>query len=165
MTAVLEEDTAEAPVRRHGAAVWVAALLAPLVVVGAVIALVVSLAGDDAEDLQRHAAVGLAAAPLDLDSVTPEIATHYTFAEAHHDEYVQIPCYCGCEEFLDHRNLYDCFVRADGNGWDAHAAGCGVCIGESSTARRLVRAGEDPAAVRDAVVEQFGSTPATTPPS
>jgi hypothetical protein len=103
--------------------------------------------------------------PLDLASVSPAIAEHYRFAAAHEAELRQVPCFCGCEEFLGHRDLYDCFVRADGAGWDSHGAGCGVCIGEAITARRLLEAGRSPTEVRDAVVEQFGTTPITTPPS
>ncbi len=150
--------------RRHGATVWVFAFAAPLLVVALVVGIVVG-AGRGGTAGGDHRPSGLAAAPLDLASVSPGIAGHFTYAEAHQDAYSQIPCYCGCEEFLGHRNLYDCFVRSDGKGWDAHGAGCGVCIGESVTARGLLDEGQDPGAVRAAVIEQFGSTPATTPPA
>lgn len=105
----------------------------------------------------------MAAAPLDLATVPAGVAGHYTAAKAYGAAYRQIPCFCGCERFLGHRNLYDCFVRADGWGWDAHASGCGVCVGESALARRLLDEGQSAAAVRAAVIEQLGSTPGTTP--
>lgn len=161
-------DDLQPPDGRHTTRVVALALAAPVLVaalVVAVVAVVVGTGGGDAADATAHrTGTGLAAAPLDLAAVSPGIAGHFTYAKAHQDAYRQIPCYCGCEEFLGHRHLYDCFVRADGKGWDAHAAGCGVCIGESVTARRLLDEGQDPAAVRAAVIEQFGSTPATTPP-
>lgn len=149
----------------YRAGVWAIALIAPVLVVALAIVVVVATTRGDAVDPTGHGpAAGLAAAPLDLASVSPGIAGHFTYAKAHPEAFSQIPCYCGCEEFLGHRNLYDCFVRADGKGWDAHAAGCGVCIGESVIARRLLEEGQDPAAARTAVIEQFGTTPATTPP-
>lgn len=150
--------------RPHGAGVWALALVASFLVVALVFGLVIAIAGGDADETHAtHAGVGLAVAPLDLASVSPDIAAHFTYAKDHQDAYSQIPCYCGCEKFLGHRNLYDCFVRSDGKGWDAHGSGCGVCIGESTTARRLLDEGQDPIAVRDAVVAQFGSTPGTAP--
>lgn len=154
--------------RPHGAGVWALALVAPVLVVALVFGLVIGIAGGDADETDEtdatNAGVGLAAVPLDLASASPDIAAHFTYAKDHQDAYSQIPCYCGCEKFLGHRNLYDCFVRSDGEGWDAHASGCGVCIGESATARLLLDEGQDPTAVRDAVVAQFGSTPGTAPP-
>lgn len=163
MTDLADERSPTA--RRYTARVWVLALVTPVVVVGLAIGLVVGLAsGDGDEPAANDTGLGLAAAPLELASVSTDMAGHYAYATEHQGTYGQIPCFCGCEEFLDHRNLYDCFVRSDGKGWDAHASGCGVCIGESATARRLLDEGQDPAAVRDAVVARFGSTPGTAPP-
>lgn len=104
-----------------------------------------------------------AIAGFDPEMAPASIAEHYRSAAANPDVYQQIPCYCGCEDFLAHRHLYDCFVRADGEGWEAHASGCGICIAESQTARPLIADGQPPAAIRDAVVERYGSTPPTTP--
>ena len=105
-----------------------------------------------------------AVAPLDLTTVSASIAAHYHFAADHFAEFEQIPCWCGCEQFLGHRHLGDCFVRADGRGWEAHAAGCGVCIGEAVTARRMLDEGRTPAEIKTAVDVQFGPTVITTPP-
>lgn len=106
---------------------------------------------------------GVTPGPLDLATVTPEIADHYRFAAAHADEYASLPCFCGCEEFLDHTGLLDCFVRQDG-AWEAHASGCGVCIGESATARQMLDDGHTVPSVREAVVAKFGTSPITAPP-
>jgi len=142
----------------HVAAVLAVALLL-LLPIGIVVAILAG-AGTTTDD---HGPT--AVAPLDLGSVSPGIAEHYRFAAAHEDDLREVPCFCGCEEFLGHRDLYDCFVRADGAGWDAHAAGCGVCIGEAITARQLLDTGSTLGQVRDAVIEQFGTTPTTVPPS
>ena len=84
-----------------------------------------------------------------------DVRLHYRFAGNHRDTYRQIPCYCGCDSFLGHRSLEDCFVAADGVGWDPHAAGCGVCIDESSIVRRLLARGLSPPAIRDEIVDRY----------
>ena len=140
------------------AVVFVIALLGLLagIVVGA---------GSDTDAAEgRQGGSGLAAAPLDLAEVADGIAGHYEAATTHEAAFAAVPCYCGCEEFLGHRNLHDCFVRSDGDGWDAHAAGCGVCIAESTVVRALLDEGQPAPVIRAAVIDQFGSTPTTTPP-
>ncbi len=89
-----------------------------------------------------------------LDAVPGDIASHYEFASEHRDLFSMIPCYCGCEATLDHRHLYDCFVRPDG-GWESHASGCSVCIDESKMARRLLQTGAHPEEIRDTIVAQY----------
>jgi hypothetical protein len=108
-------------------------------------------------------AIGLAVPPLDLADVVPNIAEHYRTAEANHDVYSQVPCYCGCERSIGHRHLADCFVRSDGGGWDAHAAGCAVCTNESTMVRRLLADGADTATIRQSIIAEFGAlAPDTT---
>lgn len=115
-------------------------------------------------------ALGLATPPLDLDDVPPNIADHYRFAVTHQDVYDDIPCFCGCEKSIGHRNLTDCFVRSDGTGWDAHAAGCAVCIDESVAVRRLMADGAATATIRQSIIADFGAlttpnTPTTSHPT
>jgi uncharacterized protein with PCYCGC motif len=104
-------------------------------------------------------------APLDLATVSADIAGHYRNALAHADSYREIPCWCGCQQFLGHRNLFDCFVRPDGRGWEAHAAGCGVCNGEAAMAQRMLDEGQAPNDVATAVNLEFGVTAITRPHS
>jgi len=137
---------------------FVAPLLAVLAVVAGAAALVVS--NGDGDTSEAHA---MGAAPLELASVSEDIAGHYRFAESHQADFSVIPCFCGCEEFLAHENLYDCFVRTDGAGYDSHAAGCAVCIGEAMVASQLLEIGTPTAEVADRIVEQFGTTPITSP--
>jgi Protein of unknown function with PCYCGC motif len=93
---------------------------------------------------------------MDLASVPANIATNYEFAAQHMALYAQVPCYCGCRSSLGHRGLQDCFVKADGSGWESHASGCGVCIQESEMVRTLVAKGRSPTEIRDAVIAKFG---------
>ncbi len=130
-------------------------LLPPVAVAVAVIAALAGGVSDAPTD----------AAPLELASVSTDIAGHYRAAAELADVYREVPCYCGCEEFLDHRHLYDCFVRADGQGWEAHAAGCGVCIAESALVRDLTDAGTLAGDIPAAVIDRFGTTPTTAPPA
>jgi hypothetical protein len=130
-----------------------------LVVAAGAVALVTSTGDGDSGD-----AHGMGAAPpLELVSVSDDVAGHYRYAETHRADVSVIPCFCGCEEFLAHENLYDCFVRTDGAGYDSHAAGCGVCLGEAAVASQLLDAGTPAAEVADRIVEQFGTTPITSP--
>lgn len=90
-----------------------------------------------------------------LDGVPMEVAAHYHFAAAHPNAYAMIPCFCGCQATLDHKNLHDCFVRPEG-GWEVHASGCAVCVDESTTVRRMLRQGRTKAEIRDAVLADYG---------
>jgi hypothetical protein len=121
--------------------------------------------GTDGSTVRRGpVALGLAVPALDLDDVPANIANHYESADANPDVYDEVPCFCGCEKSIGHRNLTDCFVRSDGNGWDAHAAGCAVCVDESITVRRLMADGTDVPTIRDSIITEFGplTTPTTT---
>ncbi len=90
------------------------------------------------------------------DDVPLGLVAHYQAAQAHPDIFEAVPCFCGCEEMLSHRHLGDCFVRADGQGLEAHALGCAVCLGEAQQVMDLIAAGiEDPDKIRDAVVAEW----------
>lgn len=90
------------------------------------------------------------------EDVPAGLAAHYQAAQDHRGIFETVPCFCGCEEMLGHRHLGDCFVRADGQGLEAHALGCGVCLGEAQQVMDLIAAGiEDPGQIRDAVVAEW----------
>jgi hypothetical protein len=94
---------------------------------------------------------------LHLSTVPAEVAVHYRFAAKHQMTYRHLPCYCGCATLLRHRNLLDCFVAADGSGWDPHAAGCVVCQDESAIVRRLLDRKLPDREIRSRVVEMYES--------
>lgn len=92
----------------------------------------------------------------DLPDVTADV---YRYAADHAMHFTDIPCYCGCDRSLGHRNLEDCFVNATGD-WDAHASGCGVCTAEAVAAREQLDAGIGIAEVRQSIIDRFGPPPA-----
>jgi hypothetical protein len=101
--------------------------------------------------------------PIDLATLPEAVAARYRFAEANRAVMERIPCYCGCSA-LGHRNLYDCFVTAQG-GYEAHGAGCGVCQAEAVDVERLLGEGLDVAAIRTAIDATYASSgpPTKTP--
>lgn len=83
----------------------------------------------------------LAVAPggvIELSEIPDPFLIHYEGAAGHPDVFSAVPCFCGCQAMLEHRHLLDCFVRADGDGWEAHATGCGVCLGEAEQVLALL---------------------------
>ena len=146
------------------AVVTILGAMVALVILVTVIAVAIADSGG-AQGRRATASAHGTVAPLDLSTVSAPIAAHYRYAKAHMSDYQQIPCWCGCQQFLGHHNLADCFVRADGKGWEAHAAGCGVCNGEAAIAERMLGEGRTAADVKATVDVQFGTTAITTPPS
>lgn len=93
---------------------------------------------------------------IDPADVPESVAVLYRAAHAHSDIFEAVPCFCGCEAMLGHRHLLDCFARPDG-GWEAHALGCGVCLGEAQQVEDLLAEGiTDPGEIRAAVVSRWG---------
>lgn len=104
-----------------------------------VIALV-TIAVGAAHDSERPSAMAAPNGILDISTVSARIGDEYRYAAAHLDGYRELRCWCGCEDAFRHRSLADCFVRDDGR-WEAHGAGCGVCIAEAILARERIDAG------------------------
>jgi hypothetical protein len=95
---------------------------------------------------------------LDITRVSPAVAAEFHYAADHRDAYRQLRCWCGCEKAFDHRSLADCFVRPDGQ-WEAHGAGCGVCIAEAMAARQRLDAGVPVADIARQLDNEFGPDP------
>ena len=157
-----ELDDESDPLSRRQIAAVVGAFAAMALVAAVVVVVVAGMSRGDTTHAAATASHGTVA-PLDLSSVPEAMAGHYTYAAAHTAEYQQIPCWCGCQQFLGHRNLADCFVRADGEGWEAHAAGCGVCTAEAVIAETALDRGGTPAQIKATVDAQFGSAAITIP--
>jgi hypothetical protein len=93
---------------------------------------------------------------IDPADVPESVAVLYRAAHEHTEIYQGVPCFCGCEAMLGHRHLLDCFARPEG-GWEAHAIGCGVCLGEAQQVEELLAEGiTDPDQIRAAVVARWG---------
>lgn len=75
----------------------------------------------------------LAVAPggtIDLATLPHDHQALYRAAAADLDAFQAVACYCGCEAFLEHRHLLDCFARPSG-GWERHATGCAICMAQA----------------------------------
>ena len=134
-------------------AVLCAATLAAIVVLGLFAAPVARMEeGTGAAAMIDVAPGGL----IDPADVPDSVAVLYHAASEHAETYADLPCFCGCEAMLNHRNLLDCFARPEG-GWEAHALGCGVCLGEAEQVEQLLAQGvTDPDRIKDAVVARWG---------
>jgi hypothetical protein len=136
-----------------------AIIVVAVTVVGAILAVAVIDAVTSKPPPEQQAVAMLDVAPggiiLPVD-LPDAFAALYRVVEDRPELFAEIPCFCGCQAMLDHRHLLDCFVRPDGSGWEAHAAGCGVCIGEAQQVAALLDAGEtDPDAIRTAVIAEW----------
>ena len=135
---------------------WIIAVeLAIVVLVGLGTAVLIRGASAADPDDALHART---AVTVSLATLPAETADMYRYAAKHAAHFTEIPCYCGCDRSLGHRNLEDCFVTADG-GWDAHASGCAVCTIEATSARELIDTGTDIAIVRQTIIDRYGPPP------
>ncbi len=96
---------------------------------------------------------------VSLESLPAATAQLYRYVADHPAHFASLPCYCGCDRSLGHRNLGDCFVNQAG-AWDAHAAGCGVCTAEALTARDLLEMDTVIGTVRQQIIDRYGPRPA-----
>jgi len=109
----------------------------------------------------RATTVAAAADGFQLDMVPAHLVQHYELARANPDVYAQVPCFCGCQEMLAHRNLEDCFVTPDG-GWESHASGCQICIQESQMLMRMMGRDMGAGMMADRVIAEFGGSMMST---
>lgn len=136
-------------------------IVASGVVLGVVIASVVAVSafnmnGEPSIPLAQMEAVSPPGV-LSPEEVPAALEGHYLAAQTHFETFEQIPCFCGCEQMLGHRHLGDCFIRPDGSGLEAHALGCGVCLGEAAQVEDLINSGvTDPDEIRAAVIATWG---------
>ncbi|TVP71521.1 MAG: hypothetical protein EA340_04480 [Nitriliruptor sp.] len=86
----------------------------------------VDASGHDGPQMLQVAPGGQA----ELASLPSEHQVLYEAAAADREAFTQVRCYCGCEDFLAHRHLLDCFEQPEG-GWELHATGCAVCLAEA----------------------------------
>jgi hypothetical protein len=134
-----------------------------LIVAAGVVGVTMSMAGDShvmmwggsgpaarAAGAEQATSIG-----FQLDGMPAHMVAHYEYARANAETYAQVPCFCGCQDMLAHRNLEDCFVTPDG-AWESHASGCQVCIDESQMIMRMMGRGMGPQMMRERIVARFG---------
>jgi hypothetical protein len=152
---------AAAPDQHPGPRVRSADVAAGFAVVAVIALLATSIAlgtsGGEGHPTGSMAAISPEGVLLDLDSVPGSVAVEYRHVADRADVYDHVRCWCGCEAAFDHRSLADCFVRADGQ-WEAHGAGCGICLAESAAGRALLAEGLTTAELATAIDDRFAPT-------
>ena len=132
-----------------------------LLVAAGVIGVSMSMSGGSHQMMWGGPEQGMAEATapdgFQLDMVPAHLVQHYELAKANPGVYEQVPCFCGCQEMLGHRNLEDCFVTPDG-AWDSHASGCQICIDESQMIARMMAGGAGPQQIRERIIDSFGAS-------
>lgn len=111
---------------------WWALFLA-IVAIAAAVALIAQDRSTAASGPAPDAMPMLQVAPggeIELAALPADHRPLYEAAADDEEAFAEVRCYCGCESFLDHASLYECFVRPQG-GWERHATGCAVCLAEA----------------------------------
>ena len=98
---------------------------------------------------------------VELASLPSEHQVLYEAAVADPEAFTQVRCYCGCEDFLAHRHLLDCFERPEG-GWELHATGCAVCLAEAEEVAEQRAAGTPLDEIVRRIDNRYGGITATT---
>jgi hypothetical protein len=98
---------------------------------------------------------------VELASLPVEHQVLYEAAAADHEAFTKVRCYCGCEAFLDHRHLLDCFERPEG-GWERHATGCAVCLAQAEEVADQRADGVPLDEIIDHIDARYGGITATT---
>jgi hypothetical protein len=141
------------------------AIAALLVVAAGIVGVTIGMRGGThwmmSDDGPVRATTVAAASGFQLSMVPMPMQQHYQLARANPDVYAQVPCFCGCQDMLGHRNLEDCFVTPDG-GWESHASGCSICIQESQMLMRMMDRGMGAGMMADRVIAEFGGSMMST---
>lgn len=125
------QDRPQVDGERVGSRPWWALVLALVAVAGAV-----AMVAQDrflAVEPTAETAPMMQVAPggeIELASLPSDHRHLYEAAAEDEAAFAEVRCYCGCESFLDHASLFECFVRPQG-GWERHATGCAVCLAEA----------------------------------
>ena len=137
---------------------WLPIILAELAVIALVfVGVAILIRGASGAD-PSDAYAAPKPATVSLSELPSAMSDTYRYAAEHVAEFMAIPCFCGCQQSLGHRNLEDCFVTPDGD-WDAQASGCGVCTAEAVAAKELLDINTPIDVVHKAIVDRFGPPP------
>ncbi len=78
----------------------------------------------------------------------------YQIAVLEKDLLARLPCYCGCGQDPQFKNLRDCFLDAEGK-FNSHGANCGVCVEEAMDAYTWKQQGMSVKEVRDRIDKEY----------
>lgn len=97
--------------------------------------------------------------PTFLEGASEKLTLAYQAAALLPEELQQIPCYCGCGESAGHKSNFNCFIaeiKEDEIIWDDHGTRCGICVDIALTTASLLKDGQSPSEIRDAIDEMYG---------
>lgn len=95
-----------------------------------------------------------------------QVQKAYESAVTFKDKFQYLPCYCGCGMGpMDHggritpqmHSLKECFMKADGSGFEEHAAmDCGGCVNTALAAAGMLEKGASVKDTRSYIDREFG---------
>lgn len=98
--------------------------------------------------------------PIAVYHAGPDTVAAYSAAVMHPDVLAEVPCLCGCQQSLGHRNNLDCYVAGAGANdvtvYSTHGIGCRVCQTITQLALDGASRGLSGPQLRDLVLEHFG---------
>lgn len=98
--------------------------------------------------------------PIAIERAGPGTVTAYHAALTHSETLAAVPCLCGCQESLGHRNNLDCYVVGrEANGtviYSTHGVSCAVCQAITRIAVDGLRQGLSGPALRQLVLSHYG---------
>jgi hypothetical protein len=106
--------------------------------------------------------------PSFLKDAPTRVVSAYHYAMDNPRELEKYPCYCGCGA-AGHTSNRSCYIqnmKEDGTiVWDAHAAGCGICVDITEDVKRLRDQGWTSTAIRTYVDNKYSpfGPPTDTP--
>lgn len=90
----------------------------------------------------------------------PTTVTAYRAAITHPDILASVPCLCGCQQSLGHRNNLDCYIAGtEAHGvveYATHGIDCGVCQTITQLALDGARRGLSGPELRQLVLDHYG---------
>lgn len=90
----------------------------------------------------------------------PSTVAAYTAAITHPDVLAAVPCLCGCQQSLGHRNNLDCYIAGtEAHGvvdYSTHGIDCGVCQTITQLALDGAERGLSGPELRELVLDHYG---------
>ena len=97
--------------------------------------------------------------PLAVERAGPSTVAAYRAALTHPDVLASVPCLCGCQQSLGHRNNLDCYIAGAANGsvtYSMHGVGCAVCQEITRIALEGARQGLSGPELKELVLSHYG---------
>lgn len=142
-------------------------LLMPVVAAAVVLAglglifVIEGSSGSDGASAPAAGTISSVALPAFVLAAPPEVQAAYRFVAARPDVMMWIPCYCGCGDHSGHLSARNCFVKegstASNIQFDAHGAGCAMCVGIALDTKAMVEEGLSLRVIRDYIDTKYSS--------